>query len=289
VDIDPQVLLCLVAVQQLGGGQPVPTKQDLFTKGLKTPLQVAQEKGWLRSDKADVSTVGKTGKAKVTKQDVLLLTEEGQRILHQAGSPETLAAVAAGEMQALRAKLEADRQTLRQEVITALGQKTKAKADPAAKEMTALSKIVADLAKRLEKIEANLNTTGPDPLLQRIDQAFARLEEQLGKTSLVTPKSPGPNPATQQTPSLRQTLKAANDDLRLLVDFEDGLVPLPRLYHQAKTAVPGLTVETFHQELEKLWNERQLELQVLNEVRTASEPDKALRRGDDLYYYVIWR
>src|SRR5262249_55193052 len=47
VDIDPHVLLCLLAVRQLGG-QSVPAKQDVFTKGLKAPLKTAQEKGWLR-------------------------------------------------------------------------------------------------------------------------------------------------------------------------------------------------------------------------------------------------
>lgn len=51
----------------------------------------------------------------------------------------------------------------------------------------------------------------------------------------------------------------------------------------------NLSVEEFHQELVKLWDARQLDLMVLNEVRRATEPDKAIRRGDNLYYFVKWR
>jgi hypothetical protein len=53
LEVDPQVLLCLLAVRQLGG-KSVPAKQDLFTKELKAPLKTAQENGWLRADKATV-------------------------------------------------------------------------------------------------------------------------------------------------------------------------------------------------------------------------------------------
>jgi hypothetical protein len=278
-----------LAVRQLGGGQAVPAKQDLFTKGLKKPLQTAVEKGWIRSDKADVATVGKTGKTKTARQDVLVLTPEGEQAMRQACSPEVLAAAQAGQLQAFKAGLEADRHRLRQDIVEALAKKGKSPANPAVKEMTALSKMVSDLARRLEKIESHLNDNGADPVLQHFDQAFARLEARLGQTASSLP--PASNPAGTQTAgsvSVRKALKQAYDQLCLLIEFEDRLVPLPRLFHQARTTQPGLTVQAFHRELEDLWSQRQLELQVLNEVRTASEPDKAIRRGDDLFYYVLW-
>ena len=47
-------------------------------------------------------------------------------------------------------------------------------------------------------------------------------------------------------------------------------------------------MEAFHRELEALWHRRELELKVLNDVRSAVEPDKGIRHGDNLYYFVYW-
>jgi hypothetical protein len=53
--------------------------------------------------------------------------------------------------------------------------------------------------------------------------------------------------------------------------------------------LPHLSVEALHRELQTLWDRRELELKVLNEVRLATEPDKAITRGENLYYYVYWQ
>jgi len=74
-----------------------------------------------------------------------------------------------------------------------------------------------------------------------------------------------------------------------LIDFQDRLVPLYRLFHQARHMGGEFTVAEFHAELQSLWDKRELELQSLNEVRSAVEPDKAIRRGELLYYFVLWR
>jgi hypothetical protein len=361
----------LLAVQQLGG-QDVPAKQDVFTKGLKTPLKTAQEKGWLRLKKITVQKTDKNNKPKPSKVDALDLTPEGEEILRQAARPDVLAATMAAQAATLRQRLDQDRENLRAEVLAALSDmakgkskpdaaskehaalaktveklaqqlgktetpppagdasavlekieaaftamhrrleqdqeklrsdlfaaiaeksKGKGKADAAAKEHAALSRTVGQLAERLEKIEAAMQGSSAQPVLDRIDQAFATLRSQLeravpsGASSESRPPAPSPAAGTAPSPSLRTVLRQAYDNLCQLIDFQDRLVPLPRLYHQARQALPGLSVEAFHAELQSLWDQRVLELQILNEVRTAAEPDKAIRRGDNLYYFVLW-
>jgi hypothetical protein len=294
VDIDPQVLLCLLAVRQFGG-QSVPAKQDVFSKGLKAPLKTAQEKGWLRANKITVQTAGKDNKPKSSKVDVLDLTPEGEEVLRQAARPEVLAATTAAQAATLRQQLEQDREKLRAEVLAALAEKGKGKPDAAAKGHAALSGIVGKLAEQLEKIEAALQAGSAQPILQKIDEAFAtlraRLERAVPSGASAEPRPPAqaaPLVSSAPTPSLRGVLRQAYDDLCQLIEFQDRLVPLPRLYHQARQALAGLSVEAFHSELQSLWDQRVLELQILNEVRTAAEPDKAIRRGDNLYYFVLW-
>lgn len=280
MELDPQTVVCLLAVQQLGGGQPVPVKLEVF-KGLKKPLQSALDNGWIEQRKDTVVTVARTGKAKNAKVDVLTLTAAGKETLEKAASPEALAAAQLANVQAMKAQLDADRQSLRQEVLAAFTGKNKSKTDPA-KEIAGLARVVQDLAKRLEKLEAQNDA---EPTLQRIDEAFARLAAKLQGAA---PTAPGERPA-QPAPSLGKVLKTAYDELSLLLEFEEGLIPLPRLYHQARAMLPALTVGAFHDELQNLWQQRTIELHELNEARTASEPDKALRHGDHFLYYVHWK
>jgi hypothetical protein len=96
------------------------------------------------------------------------------------------------------------------------------------------------------------------------------------------PKSPSPE-------QIRTALKTAYDELCLDIEFQDKVVEVRRLYHEAVRNLPGLSVEQFHQELEHLQHTRALELQALNEVQRAKEPELALHRGDRLLYFVIWR
>jgi len=88
---------------------------------------------------------------------------------------------------------------------------------------------------------------------------------------------------------IRKELKVAYDDLCLDPEFEDKLVELRRLYHDAVKLMPGLTVPQFHSELKHLQSQRAIELQALNEVQRAKEPELAIHHNDRLLYYVIWR
>jgi len=291
---DPMTMACLLVLRQLGG-RKVPAKQDIFTKGLKKPLADAIANGLVEAAKTEVQSIGANGKAKKSKVDVLSLTPAGEAKLHAAADPQALAATSQA---ALQKSLEEDRASLRNEVLAALGNgSAKAKADPK-KDLAAISKSLGDLAKRVESLESQLQSEGSDAILQRIDQGFAALRERLGAAPV--PSRPAPpaaappqtshsSAAAAEKVELGQVLKDAYEDLCLLVEFEDRLIPLPRLYHQAKFSMPSLTVAAFHQKLQQLWDERVLELQGINEVRTAAEPDKAIQRGDRLLYFVIWR
>jgi len=73
---------------------------------------------------------------------------------------------------------------------------------------------------------------------------------------------------------LEPTLHQAYEKLRWNVEYRDGLVELPHLYHEVQKTLPRLTVAEFHRKLLELWETRRIELHILNEVRTAAEPEE---------------
>jgi hypothetical protein len=204
----------------------------------------------------------------------------------------------------VRQNLEADRRRLREEVVAALAPKGKAKGEGSlAKELGDLSRAVAGLAAKIQKLEAKLQGGADEQVLGKIDDAFARMTARLDralpgqgpsapprKEEKPAAKAEAPSrPAAPSTPvSLRTVLRDAYDKLRCFREFQDGLVEIPRLYHEARRAIPNLSVAAFHQELQALWSRREVQLHVLNEVQSASEPDKGIRHNDMLYYYLYW-
>jgi hypothetical protein len=286
VAIDPQVLLVLLAVRARGGRAPATAEEF---KALKKAVALARSQGWIEEQQAEITITSKAGKATKKKAPVLSLSAAGNQVLHQAANPEALAATASQNAQNLHKALENDRQTLRQEVLAALSAKGKGKgtADPA-KDLQAIIKNLTELSKRLENLEKALQRSADTEILAKIDRAFDALQAKLAPASS---HAAGPTKApTQHTPpsSLRDTLHQAYQTLCQYFEFEDGLVKMPNLYHEARKKMPSLTVEAFHRELESLWTRRVLELKVLNEVRSATEPDKGIRRDDNLYYFVYW-
>jgi hypothetical protein len=164
-----------------------------------------------------------------------------------------------------------------------------------AKEVESLAKTVSDLAARLTKLEAALAATGSDAVLARLDQAFAGLAARLeqarqafGGAAPSGPAKTGPVPPSGP-PSLRSVLRAAYDKFCHFVEFQDGLVDIPRLYHEARRTLPALTVPELHRELLALWDSRELELHGMNEIHRAAEPDLGIRRNDKLLYFVYWK
>jgi DNA-binding MarR family transcriptional regulator len=312
MELDNRLLLPLLAVRMLGG-RSVP-EDDAALKELKKSLAEVVAKGWVQKQTvklADPTKLTKKGAPSTKSQKVVHLTEEGEKVLREAAHPETLAATSAGVVVGLRESLEADRQALREQVIAALSPKEDNKLR---QELSKLSKAVEGLAEKVEKLESLVADPGSaDHLLARIDQAFAALSTRVDGTLKVFPAtSPpvhpprpahvSPPPAAVREPvsgehetaesatpqSVRTVLHNAYERLCHFREFEDGLVELPRLYHEARKKLPGLTVEEFHRELDDLWSKRDVELHIINEVQRASEPEKGIRRDDYLYYYVYW-
>jgi hypothetical protein len=284
------------------GGQSVPAASPIL-KAFKTAIQAAKEKKWLEETKIGIPTQNKAGKTTLKKTPVLNITEAGEQFVRQAAAPEVLAATASAQLAALRQSLEEDRRKLREDVIGALAPKGKASGEAGlAKELGEVAKAVAGLAARLQKLEDKVQAGVDEKVLARIDEAFGALTAKLGH-ALPRP-SPVPPPAragetTTTTPpgpwlepgpvaSLSTVLHNAYEKLCCFREFQDGLVDMPRLYHEARNTIANLSLGAFHQELETLWNNRTIQLHVLNEVRSATEPDKGIRRNDKLYYYVYW-
>jgi hypothetical protein len=286
VEIDPEVLLSLIAVRLLGS-HAVPANATAL-KGLAKSIPTAISKGLLEETTVyPLTAKGKPGKKSVNQ---LKLTEAGERWLRESSPPEAVAAEVQTQRARLKQSLEADRQALREQVLAALPVTGKQlDGSKIGKEIDALSKMVKDLAVRLAKLEAALAPTGQDDqILSRIDAAFkalsARLEQALGTPAAApTPSQPRPGP-----PSLRPVLRTAYDKFIHFVECKDGLVDFPRLYHEAKRTLPGLTVAELHRELEALWAAREVELHVLNEVHLATEPDLGIRKNNKLLYFVYW-
>lgn len=129
-----------------------------------------------------------------------------------------------------------------------------------------------------------------------LDEVLAALREKLG--SPATPVAPKPQPPVSHAPAspppvapatdLRTVLNQAYDHLCLFVEFRDKLVELPRLYREASKRMPGLTPEVFQAELWQLGEEQRVQLHIINDVTAAKEPQFAILRDGDLYYYARW-
>jgi hypothetical protein len=157
--------------------------------------------------------------------------------------------------------------------------------------------------------ELVLNEDSPRAVLDALLPKVERVGEQLGEATAVlnsllavlrrvtapdAPRQVARPPEVSPTPqtltgNLESALRQAYEKLRLNIEYRDGLVELPHLYHELRKTLPGLTVAEYHRQLMELWNARRIELHILNEVRSAREPDKGITRNDQLYYYLLWK
>lgn len=101
--------------------------------------------------------------------------------------------------------------------------------------------------------------------------------------------------AVLSDPAVRQAFVDAADHLSQFVEYQDGLIELPRMYREVAKRVPGLTVPQFQAAVWQVKESRAVELHVLNETRGVggAETEGSLKvnrtgkLGDDrLYHYV---
>ena len=162
---------------------------------------------------------------------------------------------------------------------------------------TAFGKLVADARKLL----AGAGGVAASDLLERLR---VTLDAEHQPRPAPAPAAPDKEPSTAPAPTvqahqphpraltpeaIRTGLKAAYEELRRDVEFQDGPVELRALFHEAAQSLPALTADQFHRELLHLQQHRAVELQPLNEVQRAEETGLAIRSGDRLLYFVLWR
>jgi hypothetical protein len=280
VEPRPDVWLSLLTVRLLG--VPSLASDHPVLKALKDAVTEAVEQGWL--ERRSVAGVTRSGKPARKGKEHLFLTAAGESLLSEAPRAEVAAVQARTQWQRLQQALATDRQALREAVTPNPEGESKAAA-----EMSRVVKGVADLMDRLDRVEALLS--GGDAA-ERVDAALAALEARVSKA---LGSAPTPSPAatpdvpSRDAPSLNEALRAAYRKFRLFLEYQNGLVDIPTLYHEVRRSLPELTVEELHRELDRLWTHREIELHVLNEVREAEEPEKGIRWQDKLYYFVFWK
>ena len=305
MDTDPNLILALLAVRTLGGPS-VPADADAI-KALKKSVKEAVEKGWLKED-AVTETVPVEGKKPKTKKTaVVALTDEGERVLSEAARPEALAAARAKGVAALIEHLHADRAALKTQAAEALAAKGDDKpAEKAAAELAKLSKDLAALAGRIEKLEAVLSRpAGPGAILAKFDEALAglraRVEQALGGAPAAPAPAEPPAPAPAEPPSvaapppppaapptLTQALHGAYERLKETPEYKQKMVELPRLYQEARRDRPSLSVAEYHQALRELEETRAIDLHLHPDAGNAADADKAVHRNNKVYYYIYW-
>ena len=139
-----------------------------------------------------------------------------------------------------------------------------------------LHELQRDLATAVSELRADLGA--------RIDEVFGGLSQRLDGLRLA------PEPPPEAPAQLRSQLAWAYRELCRRLEYEDGLVDIPRLFDKVRQRMPTLGVATLHEELAQLWDADQLQLRIVNEVHELSEEQRALgiRRDNALHYYVYW-
>lgn len=118
-------------------------------------------------------------------------------------------------------------------------------------------------------------------VVQQIDEGASVLAQKLAGVGGPSESSPAP---------LADQLAHAYRALCRRVEYEDGLVDIPRLYRRLRQDLPGVSADAVKDELHRRWKAGELELRVLNEVDTTPAEERAfgIPHSGALYFYVNW-
>ena len=269
----------------------------------------AEQGGYLRSRSETVPPTTPRGKAKTV--IVGELTEQGRRYLLDSDSPKEVLEALLPAVQALATPQPlpaAD--AFRAEVEKATATCVKAIENAFSKLQTSVESALTGLEKSVTKAFPSATTApalDPAPVLAALQAALTRIAGTVSgvpsqplavpppvhQTSTAGRTTPAGSRAGEGSPpspeQIRTVLRQAYDRLCLFEEFQDKLVEIPRLFHEAVRRLPELTRESFHQTLEGLRSERKIELHVLNEVHKASDRHLAIERDGRVFYYVFWK
>lgn len=289
---EPDVILALLAVRMLGDDAAPANSPSL--KPIKALLKKATGAGLLSETKTPVTSTTKAGKTTTKQVPAFAVTEAGWDCLKSVASRESVVADNFAFIGSLKQSFLAEYQQLRLEIQNALAGEQK-KTEKYQKDLQDISRKLAALVKAVEGFEKNSRQGPIHDLLDRIDQCFQAFDRRLAGLAPNANDTPAgsvteaPGLAERKPESIEAATRTAYDKLRHFVEYRDGLVEIPHLYNETRKSLPELKIKTFHDHLLRLWDERKVELHVLNEVREAKEPDKAIHKDDSLYYYLFWK
>lgn len=248
----PDLLIALLAVQ-INGGENV-LESTPSVKALKKQLEEAKKKSWVELvSKKEPHPTKKTaaGKPSMVTVKSYQLTESGREQLRKASDPTVQGIDQISTGKAIRDRLTSEVEQLR-----------------------------ADLLARLD---------------EGLGLIKGRLEELPEPPEEVTITEEPRPPATQQKADaepvpMRDVIADAYRDLCLRLEFEDGLVDIPRLLLKVQQVYPDLDPEQFKQELIHLRDEDTLQLRIMNEVHQLSESERVMGiwHNNGLLYYIHW-
>ena len=83
------------------------------------------------------------------------------------------------------------------------------------------------------------------------------------------------------------SIKESFNKLSRFVEYRNGPVAIPHMFNDIKETNGDASLEDFKQELLRMWNDGEVELMILNEVREAVNPEWAISHDGALYYYIV--
>lgn len=307
--------LVLEAVRSALDGQPrvLCGTGGLFAAKQKEAAETAVRDGYLEKCAPPQSL----SKSKKASPEHVRITDKGRRLVLDATSPRVVLeqllplvrelTTRAGTVDAVVNPADGLSQTIREQLgqfpgdafrVTMEAQLDKVRSALEAKVDQAIARLREELLDAVARIAPPPTSEPIAPLLRSVQQTVERaLAAPLPSDPTPLPTTPAPTPerpsappaAPTSPPPLPELLKDAYEKLCLLVEYKhERLVDLPRLFHEARKALPELTASEYHAELLRLWRNREVMLHIINEVRRATEPDLGIRHDGALYYYVNW-
>lgn len=180
---DLEVTLALLAVRMLGG------RVDPKTPSLRSHKKAivrAQAGHLLVEEEIELpETHGKRSR-KPKRAKILRLTPEGERHL-MIGDPAALTATYQAHLAALRQAAEADRQTVRAELLSILTNLKPERSVAVAKALDTVAKKLAEVTALLNQPEPPTNTKLEEELLAKVETGFEKLLARIEETPAPPP------------------------------------------------------------------------------------------------------
>ncbi len=241
----------LLLVLRAMGPEPI-TKTHAVLKGFKDELAAATKAGLIAT----------------TKKKEPVLNADGSVAKTAKGTPRSKAVTYVGLSEQGEAWLNEQASPAERRAAEALG----------AEEREGLQELAAEMKRTRDALVQQVQDT--------LEPLQARISSVLGETS---GGATGNGAARRGPKPVAGLLREAYGKLRMMREYSDGIVDIPEIYREARQWNDALTLEEVHEELQRLWQRRELELRIANDPQAVAEPTLGIRdERDRLRYYVYW-